>query len=110
MDYHLKEFSLKAPVRKCKGDGIGEVKGVLRWQSVVKSIHMVGLVTFLSGLPASLTPPPCVFCDGDGNYKGDRSLCVCVCVGVCLITCLHMFSSESPCLYTCMWLCICVCF
>lgn len=48
----------RSPVRKCKGDGSGEVREVLRWRSVVESIHMVGLVTFLSGLPASLTLPP----------------------------------------------------
>lgn len=37
------------------------MRGVLRWRRVVERIHMVGLVTFLSGLLASLTSPPSSF-------------------------------------------------
>lgn len=95
MDYHFKDSpcSLRLPSENVKEDGIGEVRGVLRWQSVVECIHMVGLVTFLSGLPASLTHPP-VFPPLPGmmemrNQEGDRSLRVCVCLGVCFI--MHMF-------------------
>lgn len=72
MDYH---FQRQLSHRKCKGVRIGEVRALLRWQSVVKCIHMVGLVNFLSGLPSFLTLTS-LFCPlpemmEKGNLKGD---------------------------------------
>lgn len=62
--------------QKCKRDGIDEVRGVLRWRSVVKNIHLIGSVTFLFGFLARLT----LSLSGMMELKGRLHTCVCVCV------------------------------
>ena len=136
MDYHLKDNPLltAAFVRRCRGDGIGEVRRALRWRTVVKSIHMAGPVTFLSGLlafPFPLWPsPPCVFSSAwDHGSRESLTLClrlitymfyawvdtyVCPCVCVCPIyarkcACLCVYPPSPFCVCVCMLVFICMC-
>lgn len=75
---------------------------MLRWWIVLKCIHIVELVTFLSGLTASVPPPPpCVFSsagdDGEEELKSliAHTVCVCVCAA------LYVFSYiVSVCMFT----------
>lgn len=118
MDYHFKDSLrtlAKAVVRKCKGDGIGEVRGMCGWA------YSHGWACHFPVSP----PPPKAFSfawdDGDEELKGwSLTLCVFVIayvfqwVSLCYMflppgKCPSVFSWTSHCTVCSFVACVCVC-